>query len=40
MMLLKFFIADNWGSDAGQEAEGARPFSQYLLRIGDGREPT
>ena len=29
-----------WGSDAGQEAEEAREFSEYLLRIGDGREPT
>ena len=29
-----------WGSDAGQEAEEARGFSEYLLRIGNGREPT
>ena len=29
-----------WGSDAGQEAEEAREFGEYLLRIGDGREPT
>ena len=29
-----------WGSDAGQEAEEARELSEYLLRIGDGKEPT
>ena len=29
-----------WGSDTGQEAEEARELSEYLLRIGDGREPT
>ena len=39
-MLPKCVTADHRGSDAGQEAEEARPFSQYLLRIGDGREPT
>ena len=29
-----------WESDAGQGAEEARKISEYLLRIGDGREPT
>lgn len=27
-------------SNAGQEAEAAQQFSDYLLRVGDGREPT
>ena len=39
-MLPKCVNADRRGSDAGQEAEEARPFSQYLLKKGDSREPT
>ena len=40
MILPKCVTADHRGSDAGQEAEEARPFSQSLLRIGDSREST
>ena len=39
-MLPKCVNADHRGSDAGQEAEKSRPFSQYLLKKGDSREPT
>ena len=38
--LPKCVTVDHKGSDAGQEAEEVRPFIQYLLRIGDGRELT
>ena len=40
MTLPKCVTVDHRGSDAGQEAEELRPFIQYLLRIGNGRELT